>query len=703
MHESFQITIDDKSYSVTKGESILDVCRRESIDIPTLCHHPSLEPNGACRLCVVEITRPEWDGWSKVVTSCLYSVEPDLEVSTASDMVVQSRKTLLELYLARVPDSEEIKSLAAGYGITETSFPKEEDADKCIMCGLCTRVCRDLGPAAIATIGRGTDKMVGPRPDRVGEDCTGCGACHFVCPTGEIEMTREPGKAHIWNRSFTQPVCQVDPTRCRGETCQMCVKVCPLEIPTMVDDGASGKVSQIDGKRCIGCGLCAGVCPAGTIEQYAYPANKLSLHDKNPEELEGKVVVFACSRSPLPDDLDAIVVPVPCIGRVSVENMMECLARGVDGVLLMCRDQATCPTGRGGALGQNRSGLADEQLAASGMGEGRIRYVRPEPGLEGPAKAVAAFREELDASPLTATGTFDAKSTEEIGMDRAHSIKQWFGKNKTLKEIRALPKRTITQTISFVMLHSSFWDWAQVKWLCNPVLSCHSCPLAWFACPIGVFVHYSGYHVIPYLALGTVVVIGVLFARLLCGWVCPFGFLQDLLYKIPTWKFLMPAWTRFIKYGVLIFGVFLIPFFLGEQTAFSFCRICPAAALQSTIPNLINTGASVFQTLIMVKLGFLVFFMVLTTFSYRAFCKVVCPIGAFLAPLNTVSLWKMKPPTHDCISCGWCDKACPPAGNPSSRVATGESTSRNMDCVLCYECKKVCPMAGRDLLPGARE
>jgi polyferredoxin len=477
-----------------------------------------------------------------------------------------------------------------------------------------------------------------------------------------------------------------------------------------VKNEAGTYVSWIDPELCTGCGSCAGACPADAIEQEAYPDSLLTGMELDAESLTGRAVVFACSRSPLPDDTPDLI-KVPCIGRVSIEHMMQCLARDAAGVMLMCRDQETCPHAKGGALGQARAEVADAQAYETGLGLGRIMYVQPKPGLEGPADAVAAFRATHTDSPLKEA--YPGSRSGLHGMDHALEIKEWMKHQPELKPSRTVNKRTITQAISLVLLHSSLWDWAQLKWFCNPVLSCHSCALSWFACPVGVFVHYSGYHAFPFIAVGTVLLLGVLFARLLCGWVCPFGFLQDLLHKVPTRKFVLPAWTSYIKYAVLILGVFMLPFFLGEQTAFSFCRICPAAALQSTIPNLVNPAAEpvvevegaivdpeeseqerIANVLIMVKLGALGFFLVLVTFSNRAFCRTVCPIGAMLAPLNMISFFKIKTPPKSCINCNWCDKVCPASGKPSSRVSKEVPANRVMDCIYCYECKDACPMHG---------
>jgi len=250
-------------------------------------------------------------------------------------------------------------------------------------------------------------------------------------------------------------------------------------------------------------------------------------------------------------------------------------------------------------------------------------------------------------------------------------------------------KRRISQTTSLLLLHSSFWVWAQAKWLCSPVLSCHSCALAWFACPVGVFVHYSSYQVFPFLAVGTVLLVGVLFGRILCGWVCPFGLLLDLVHKIPSPKFTLPGWTGYLKFVVLALMVVLLPYFLGDGTWFSFCRVCPASALQVTIPNFFVYGFSLNGAKAL-KLAALVAVLVLGVFSSRSFCKMLCPIGAMLAPLNYISLWAIKPPVGNCRGCGRCDTYCPTGGQPSSRIREGVSPNRAMECVVCHDCQDAC-------------
>jgi ferredoxin-type protein NapH len=258
-----------------------------------------------------------------------------------------------------------------------------------------------------------------------------------------------------------------------------------------------------------------------------------------------------------------------------------------------------------------------------------------------------------------------------------------------LKEFSLAAHRRAVQFASLLLLHSSWGP--EAKWICNPVLSCHSCILAWFACPVGVFIHYSGYHIFPFLALGTVLLLGVLIGRLLCGWVCPFGFLQDLLYRLPGPKFELPDWTAYLKYPILILTVFLFPFFLSEQTWLSFCRICPASAIQVTLPNLYTAGLGDFSVATGVKLGVLLLVLAAAVLSSRSFCKVICPIGALLAPLNYISLWKIRVPTQNCIGCMKCDTVCPQHGNPAALAAQGLPANRQLDCIVCHECQTICP------------
>lgn len=196
------LNINGKIVQANDGEMLLAVLRREKIDIPALCHHEAVEPFGACRLCVVEITRDNWKGWCDYVTSCLYPVSEGLIVNTHAPKVNELRKTILDLYLARHPKCPEIVQLASEYGVFKTSYETVVDGDNCILCALCTRICDRMGFHAISTVGRGHGKEVAPPLHKAPPDCTGCLACAENCPTNFITYSRDDGYVTIWDKKF---------------------------------------------------------------------------------------------------------------------------------------------------------------------------------------------------------------------------------------------------------------------------------------------------------------------------------------------------------------------------------------------------------------------------------------------------------------------------------------------------------------------
>jgi len=205
-----KLTIDNKKIEAEAGRTILEVARENGIVIPTLCSNEALEPSGACRMCVVEIKHGKR---TRIVTSCLYPVAEGLTVETKSARVLSARRLVLQLLLARCPESRQLKEMAKDLGIEpEPRFTPDKDASKCILCRMCVRTCEKIvGVCAIGFSHRGSEKNVCTPFQEDSVSCIGCGACAYVCPSGHIEMeTTEAGDARkIWGRTFKMKACKV--------------------------------------------------------------------------------------------------------------------------------------------------------------------------------------------------------------------------------------------------------------------------------------------------------------------------------------------------------------------------------------------------------------------------------------------------------------------------------------------------------------
>jgi len=194
-----QITVDGTVCECEKGEFILQVAKRNGINIPTLCHHEGFPGHGACRLCIVEVIE---NGRGKIVVSCLYPVEHECEVLTDSAKVRSQRGMILRLLQKKAPDSEEIKELCRRYNAADIPRFTEDEGSKCIMCGLCVRACTELSVGAISTVNRGIFKKIATPYGEPSSVCIGCGSCAYVCPTGAIDIEENDAVRKIWGKTF---------------------------------------------------------------------------------------------------------------------------------------------------------------------------------------------------------------------------------------------------------------------------------------------------------------------------------------------------------------------------------------------------------------------------------------------------------------------------------------------------------------------
>jgi coenzyme F420-reducing hydrogenase beta subunit len=180
------LRIDEREIETDDKKTLLEAAKDAGIYIPTLCHHPALDPTGACRLCSVEI---EKNGKTKVVTSCNYPVKEGLTVRTSSPDIFDLRAMILELLLARCPEESKIINLAKEYGISSPRFRIADES--CILCGLCARVCQELvGVSAISPISRGVERAIDAPYRDFSQDCMACGACALICPTNAIKKMK---------------------------------------------------------------------------------------------------------------------------------------------------------------------------------------------------------------------------------------------------------------------------------------------------------------------------------------------------------------------------------------------------------------------------------------------------------------------------------------------------------------------------------
>ena len=254
-------------------------------------------------------------------------------------------------------------------------------------------------------------------------------------------------------------------------------------------------------------------------------------------------------------------------------------------------------------------------------------------------------------------------------------------------------KRQYTQLISAVLYNCNFKGFTTgriykgaTKGACIPGLNCYSCPGAVGACPLGSLqgALLNSAYKLPLYVLGTLLLFGILLGRMICGFLCPFGFIQDLLYKIPVPKIKKNRFTEvlsYLKYVILIIFVVLIPI---VKLVPGFCKyICPAGTLEAGIPLVIMDAnlQSKIGWLFSWKVFVLCIILLACMFSYRSFCRFLCPLGAIYSFFNPIAFFGITVDKNKCNGCNACVRKCK---MDIKKVGDHE-------CIHCGECLSVCP------------
>ena len=271
-----------------------------------------------------------------------------------------------------------------------------------------------------------------------------------------------------------------------------------------------------------------------------------------------------------------------------------------------------------------------------------------------------------------------------------------------MKKIKLTKLRMTFQVIYTILTNGYVYGYlngkiykGSMKYACVPGLNCYSCPGALASCPLGALqAAFNKRNIeIPFAVLGFFFLFGSVFGRFVCGWLCPFGLLQDLLHKIPLFrkKKQLPfhAILKYGKYVVLVGLVFIGSSFLfgGFVKIPAFCKyLCPSGTFMGAIPLLSSNEMlrSQIGGLFFWKFGILVILMLLSIKIYRPFCQYLCPLGAMYGWFNRFSLVQIHWEKESCISCMACQKKCPVNLPP-------EKISVSPECIKCGQCIEACP------------
>ncbi len=236
----------------------------------------------------------------------------------------------------------------------------------------------------------------------------------------------------------------------------------------------------------------------------------------------------------------------------------------------------------------------------------------------------------------------------------------------------------------------------KLKNICVPGLNCYSCPGALGACPLGALQSTLADRnfKFAFYTVGFLLLFGAVLGRFVCGFLCPFGLIQDLLHKIPVPKKrkLLPGdkYLKWIKYILLVLFCILLPLtvldVVGQGKPWFCAYVCPSGTFLGGVPLVAaNEGLrAVLGWLWNWKLGLLIAILVLSVFFSRPFCRYLCPLGAIYGCFNPIAFLRYQKKEEACINCGKCQRVCPFDLDPSK-------TPNHAECIRCGRCLDACP------------
>lgn len=258
-------------------------------------------------------------------------------------------------------------------------------------------------------------------------------------------------------------------------------------------------------------------------------------------------------------------------------------------------------------------------------------------------------------------------------------------------------KRHLIQFCAAVLYNGKFFgsnSFFRADRACVPGLNCQYCPGAIAGCPLGALqsIFGSGLRNIPFYMLASIILVALLLGRIICGWLCPFGFFFDLLYKIPGSKLKKNDFTAklsYLKYAVLAVTVVIVPLYMFHSKGITFpafCEeLCPNGLLTALFMNITHTGFGFLYS--DAKLVLALALIIASVVMFRPFCRFLCPLGAFYGLFNKLSVFAMRIDESKCIGCNACQRACLMDCNKVG----------DRECIACGKCKAVCPTKAIDI------